>query len=125
MKLTLFFKNMKQTPALDSRIVEKSEYLSRFFDGSFEVQWYCYAKPGLHKADVCVIGPQYRYRASASSENLYKCLDLVLMKMTKQLHKSKEKKRDKIHKSAVKKNQLIYLFKDEKSIRKNKEDKAS
>ncbi len=125
MKLTLFFKNIKHTPALDSRIEEKSQHFSKYFDGMFEVQWYCYAKTGTHVTNVCLIGAGYRYRASATSENLYKSFDLVLEKMMRQLQKRKEKVRDRIHKSAEKKSQLLYLFKEEGSIRRNKEEKVS
>lgn len=125
MKLTLFFKNIKHTPALDSRIEEKSQHFSKYFEGSFEVQWYCYAKTGTHVTNVCLIGSGYRCRASASADNLYKSFDLVLDKMMKQLQKRKEKVRDRIHKGAARKTQLLYLFKEEETIRKRKEDKAS
>lgn len=125
MKVTVFFKNIKHTPALDSRIEEKSLHFSKYFDGGFEVQWYCYAKLGVHITNLCVIGAGYRFRASAESDNLYKTFDLVLDKMEKQLLKRKEKTRDRIHKNANKKSQLLYLFTEEKNIRKNKEDKAS
>jgi len=101
MKLTLFFKNIDHTPALDYRIEQKSEHLSKFFDGGFEVQWYCYAKTGFHSADICVIGPRYRLRATASDDNLYKCLDQVVDKMEKQLHKRKDKIREKIHRQKL------------------------
>lgn len=125
MKLTLFFKNIKHTAAIDSRIEEKSQNFSKYFEGGFEVQWYCYAKTGTHVTNICLIGPGYRCRATAASENLYKSFDLVFEKMTRQLQKRKEKVRDRIHKGAARKNQLIYLFKEEENIRKNKEDKAS
>lgn len=125
MKLTLFFKNIKHTAAIDSRIEEKSQNFSKYFEDGFEVQWYCYAKTGTHVTNVCLIGAGYRCRASAQSDNLYKSFDLVLDKMMRQLQKRKEKVRDKIHKGAARKSQLIYLFKEEENIRKTKEDKAS
>ena len=125
MKLTLFFKNIKHTPALDSRIEEKSQHFSKYFDGMFEVQWYCYAKTGTHITNVCLIGAGYRCRASASSDNLYKSFDLVLEKMLRQLQKRKEKVRDRIYKGADRKNHLLYLFKDEGNIRRIKDEKVS
>lgn len=125
MKLTLFFKNIKHTPAIDSRIEEKSQHFSKYFKGSFEVQWYCYAKTGTHVTNICLIGEGYRCRATASSENLYKSFDIVLEKMMRQLQKRKEKSRDKIHKGSSRKNQVIYLFEDKHNLRKIKEDKAS
>lgn len=125
MKLTLFFKNIKHTPALDSRIEEKSQHFSKYVDGVFEVQWYCYAKTGTHVTNVCLIGSGYRCRASASSDNLYKSFDLVLDKMLRQLQKRKEKFKNKIHRGATRKSHLLYLFKEEGNIRRNREDKAS
>jgi putative sigma-54 modulation protein len=125
MKLTLFFKNIKHTPALDSRIEEKSQHFAKYFDGMFEVQWYCYAKTGTHVTNICLIGSGYRCRASATSDNLYKSFDLVLDKMMRQLQKRKEKFRDRIHRGTSRKSQLLYLFKDEGNIRRTKEDKAS
>lgn len=125
MKLTLFFKNIKHTAAIDSRIEEKSQHFSKYFEGMFEVQWYCYAKAGTHITNVCLIGSGYRCRASAASDNLYKSFDLVLDKMLKQLQKRKEKVRDRTHKGTTRKSQLLYLFKDEGSIRRIKDDKAS
>jgi len=102
MKLTLFFKNIDHTPALDYRIEQKSEHLAKFFEGGFEVQWYCYAKAKSgHSADICVIGPKYRLRATASDDNLYKCLDQVVDKMEKQLHKKKDIIREKIHRQKL------------------------
>jgi putative sigma-54 modulation protein len=116
MKMTLFFKNIKHTPALDYRIEQKSELLSKYFEGNFEVQWYCYTKTKEHSADVCIIAPRFRYRASASSENLYKCLDEVIQKLERQLVKKKEILRDKIHrgkKNTLKQNRIIELFNEE------------
>ncbi len=125
MKLTLFFKNIKHTPAIDSRIEEKSQSFAKYFEGNFEVQWYCYAKTGTHVTNVCLIGAGFRCSASATSDNLYKSFDLVLEKMVRQLQKRKEKVRDRIHKGATRKGQLIYLFTEEENIRKTKDDKAS
>lgn len=127
MKLTLFFKNIKHTPSIDHRIEQKSEHLSKYFNGGFEVQWFCYTKLGVHSADVCVIGPKYRYRASAASENLYKCFDLVMDKLEKQLYRKKEKVRDRIHrgKNSSKQQQIIQLFKEENRVREIIDDEAS
>ena len=100
MKLTLCFKNISHTPALDFRIEQKSQHLSKYFEGNFEVQWYCYAKGVNHTADVCVIGPHYRLRASAKEDSLYKCLDEVVEKLERQLDKRKDQLRNKLHRGA-------------------------
>jgi len=125
MKLTLFFKNIKHTPALDSRIEQKSGYLSKYFEGGFEVQWYCYAKTGVHIADVCVIASKHRYRASAKADNLYKCLDMVMDKVEKQLYRDKDKRSERTHRKGTDKNKVVYLFKEEGKIRKTREEEAS
>lgn len=110
MKIVSSFKHLEHTPALDQKIESKSQKLKKYFDGNFEVQWTCFVRDdGAHCAEIKLLGPSFEYHAAAHSETLYKSLDLVLNKIEKQIHKRKDKWRNKIsqkHQGSVKE-QLI------------------
>ncbi|MBF0312573.1 MAG: ribosome-associated translation inhibitor RaiA [Oligoflexia bacterium] len=97
MKVTISFKNLEHTPALDEKIRQKSERFQKFLDGHTDVHWTCHVKEGSHCADLRISGSTFQYNASAESDNLYKCLDLAIHKIEKQLNKKKEKWKNKIH----------------------------
>lgn len=91
MKVTISFKHLDHTPSLDERIHEKSERLSKYFDGKSHIKWNCSVKEGTHYAEIDLSGPNYSYHATASSDNLYKSFDLVVAKIERQVQKKKEK----------------------------------
>ncbi|MBL6988720.1 MAG: ribosome-associated translation inhibitor RaiA [Bacteriovoracaceae bacterium] len=106
MKLKITFKHLEHTPSLDEKIREKSKKLEKYLDSSAVLNWTCFVKDGHHYAEVDVHNLHYDFHATANSDNLYKTLDLVIAKLTKQLSKKKEKVKDKIHK---KKNPLVIM----------------
>lgn len=92
MKIVSSFKNMEHTESLDEKVHSKSQKLHKYFEGNFDVHWTCYVREdGAHCADIKVSGPNFEYHASAYSDSLYKTLDLVISKITKQVQKKKEK----------------------------------
>lgn len=91
MKVTISFKHLEHTPSLDERIHEKSEKLSKYFEGKSHIKWNCSVKEGSHYAEIDLSGPNFNYHATASSDNLYKSFDLVVAKIEKQLQKKKDK----------------------------------
>ncbi|MFZ4712393.1 MAG: ribosome hibernation-promoting factor, HPF/YfiA family [Bacteriovoracaceae bacterium] len=100
MKITIAFKHLNHTEALDNRIKEKTQKLQKFFNGSFEVQWTCFVKDGEHIADVKLIGSNFEYFACAKSNSLYKTIDMAVNKLEAQVSKKKSKWRDHIHHEA-------------------------
>jgi putative sigma-54 modulation protein len=98
MKVTISFLHLEHTPALDERIHEKSQKLNKYLNGKTHLKWSCSVKEGQHLADVTLIGPQFEYRASGTSDNLYKTIDIVMDKIEKQLSKRKDKIRSRIKK---------------------------
>mgnify|MGYP001627223797 CR=1 FL=1 len=99
MNITITFKHLDHTPALDERIREKSLKLEKFFGGQFSVDWVCWCdERGEHWAEVKVTGLQ-ECVAKAHSESLYKSLDLVMEKALRQLEKQKSKLRNRLHKA--------------------------
>ena len=98
MKITITFKHLEHTPALDQRIHEKSEKLAKFFDGNFKVHWTCWCdEKGEHWAEVRILGQPQECFAKASSENLYKAFDLVTDRIERQLERHKSKLRNRLH----------------------------
>jgi putative sigma-54 modulation protein len=97
MKLTISFKNIEHTPALDAQIKSKSEHFWKYFEGAVEVQWVCWINNGQHYSEIKFWGPNCHYFATAHSPNLYKSFDLVVEKLEKQIIKKKEKYKDKLH----------------------------
>ena len=101
MKITTCFRHLEHTPALDTRIHEKSFHLNKFFSGNFEVQWYCFAKDKKQVADICVIGNGFKLHASAESDSLYKSFDLVVDKVETQMRKLKDKLHHRLGRDSV------------------------
>ncbi|MDD0853824.1 ribosome-associated translation inhibitor RaiA [Halobacteriovorax sp. GB3] len=91
MKVTISFRHLDHTPALDERIHEKSKKLEKFLGGRSNIRWSCYVKQGNHYAEVELTGPNYSYHAAAHTDSLYKSIDKVMTKIEKQLQKKKEK----------------------------------
>jgi putative sigma-54 modulation protein len=100
MKLTISFKHLKHTPALDERIQQKSEHFEKFFQGNIHVQWFCWVQDNHHWAEVKIHGPKFDFFAKASADNMYKSLDLVVEKIERQFEKQKSLRRNKIHNDA-------------------------
>jgi putative sigma-54 modulation protein len=97
MKLKISFKHLEHTPALDQRIREKSEKFEKYFQGNTTVQWFCWVQNDEHWAEIKVHGPKFEFFAKASADNMYKCFDLVVEKMERQIEKQKDLKRNKMH----------------------------
>ena len=117
MKIISTFKNLEHTEALDEKIQKKSEKLKKYFEGNFEVYWTCYVRDdGAHCADVKLLGPSFEYHASAHSDTLYKTLDLALNKIETQVHKKKDKWKNRIsqkHSPSVREQQIVAGESDE------------
>ncbi|MEH0860679.1 MULTISPECIES: ribosome hibernation-promoting factor, HPF/YfiA family [unclassified Halobacteriovorax] len=96
MKVTVSFRHLEHTPALDERIHEKSEKIAKYLDGNLHLKWSCEVRDGReHYAEIEVLGPGFDFHAEAHSENLYKTIDLAVAKIEKQVQKKKEKMRNR------------------------------
>jgi putative sigma-54 modulation protein len=119
MKITISFLHLEHTPALDSRIKEKSEKLSKYFKDKGTMKWSCYVKNGKHYAEVNYHASHYEYHATANSDDMYHTIDIVMEKVEKQIYKDKEKY-NKIHR----KNSEIVILDPEKAWTDHDEDAA-
>jgi putative sigma-54 modulation protein len=97
MKLTISYKNVKHSEAVEDRIKEKTYKLEKYLGPDTVVKWTCYSKDHTHWAEILVFGQTFEYHAKAHHENLYKSFDLVTAKIYKQLSKKKELWKNKIH----------------------------
>jgi putative sigma-54 modulation protein len=97
MKLTISFKHLKHSDALDTKIKEKTEKLEKYFQGNTSVHWVCWVHENEHWAEIKVHGPKFDFFAKASSDNMYKTLDLCIEKMERQVERQKDIKRNKLH----------------------------
>lgn len=109
MKVTITFLHLDHTPALDERIQEKTQKLSKYFNGGDHIKWTCYVKNNEHYAEVLIHGPKLNYHAVAHSDCLYKTLDMAAKKLEKQVSKQKSKIKNKIHRNNGKNGGLVIL----------------
>lgn len=97
MNLKIVFKNLEHTEALDSKIRDKVETLSRFFEEKIDITWTCSVSDHHQRSDVHLIGPKIDIHADAQAQSLYETFDMAIHKVEKQLQKIKEKRSDKMH----------------------------
>lgn len=88
MNLTLTFKHIEHTPALDEKIREKAAKLEKYLDGNMNVKWTCTVKGELQTSEIEVTGHKGPpFFASSTADNLYKTLDDVVQKVSRQIRK--------------------------------------
>lgn len=119
MKLKISFKHLDHTPALDERILEKSQKFEKFYKGNVDVQWICWVHEEKHWAEVKVHGPKFDFFAKAHADNMYKSLDLVVEKIERQFEKQKGQKKNRIQEAS---NQSLKYLEIQKQI--NEEEKV-
>ncbi|MBT3982955.1 MAG: ribosome-associated translation inhibitor RaiA [Bacteriovoracaceae bacterium] len=107
MEIKISFKHLEHTEALDERIKEKTQKLEKWFEGMTSSHWTCSVEKGDHIAEVKIVGPHFDYHASAKSDSLYKCLDLAVAKLEKQLGKKKDKWKNHIHHKHEEKTEFV------------------
>ncbi len=105
MKITISFLHLEHTQSLDERIREKSEKLAKYCEDKGTMKWHCFVKNGVHYAEATYHNQKFEYHAKASSDSLYKTIDLVIDKLEKQISKKKDKY-NKIHRE---KTELVVL----------------
>lgn len=75
---------MEHTPALDEKIREKSEKLKKYLSPNAEVSWVCWVENSDQIAEIKIHDKKHDFIAKASSDDLYKALDLVISKISNQ-----------------------------------------
>jgi ribosomal subunit interface protein len=97
MKVSIAYKNVKHSKAVEERIQEKSQHFDKYLDGKFEMKWVCNFNEGFYSVEFNLHGPHIHFMARAKNKNFYKCLDLVTDKVEKQVLKQKDRWKNPIH----------------------------
>lgn len=128
MKLKISFKHLDHSASLDERIREKSEKLEKYFQGNIQIQWTCWVDESKQWAEIKVHGPKFDFFAKASSDSLYKSLDLAIDKIERQVEKKKDIRRNKIHldhKDSIKNKEIKKIIHDEEEFARKYFDEKS
>lgn len=109
MKLEMNFHQLESTPAIKEMIEHKSQKLSKFFEGSFDLKWTLKTDKEGHHSHAILAGRGFTLNADSTRDDLYKTFDDVVGKLEKQLLKKKNIAKDHIHR----KREEITLTEDE------------
>jgi putative sigma-54 modulation protein len=103
MLVTITGKHIEITDAIRAHIEEKASKLPRYFNSVSQVEVILEGNTGVvQNVEVIVSAEHYPdVIAREQGEELYACIDLVMHKVERQLHKIKEKQRDKKHPNAA------------------------
>jgi putative sigma-54 modulation protein len=83
--VNIIFRHMEHTPALDQIIHEKSAKLTKWLGSSLDIKWICWIEGTDHCAEVKIKNAHEEFFAKASTDDLYKTIDLVIQKIHNQL----------------------------------------
>lgn len=85
MKCSITFKNFEHTEALDEKIREKSDKLTRLLGNEATINWTCWIEKNDHVAEVKLKNKSDLFVAKAESDSLYKTMDLIIEKLNNQI----------------------------------------
>ncbi len=97
MVVTISYRHLDPSPAIEEKIQQKVVRLKKFFHGNFNVDWTCSVDNDLHHSEVQISGDHFSFHASAERDNLYKTIDDAMDKIERQMAKKNGMQKDKIH----------------------------
>ena len=97
MKVTISFRNIKSSEAVEQKIRDKCEKIGKFFNDQISIKWTSHFNEGRYHSEAKVFGPKFQYHAHSHSDNMYKAFDLLAEKLSKQIQNKKEMWKNKIH----------------------------
>lgn len=86
MNVTISFRNMEHTQALDELIQSKSQKFAKWFSANADIKWTCWVEGSEHVCEVKILDHNKEFFAKAESDDLYKSIDLVKSKIQNQLN---------------------------------------
>ena len=99
MTVNMSFKQMDASDAIRTYASEKSERLTKYFNGRINVNWNFSVEKQLHVAHCHLIGNNMDYFAQAETESLHASVDTVIDKIERQIRKHKEIVKDHLHRN--------------------------
>lgn len=94
MKITTTFRHMDPSEALRAYVEEKFGKLERFDDKIVEVHCVLSARREAHRVEVTLQVAGATLRADVESEGMYGSIDLAVDKLSRQLKRHREKRKD-------------------------------
>lgn len=85
MNLTISFRQLDHTEAIEAKIREKAEKLLKHLSPDAEIQWTCRTQGRNQSSHVQVTDAGKSYFVKSADENLYKTFDDVIYKLRRQL----------------------------------------
>lgn len=91
MKYDFVFKHMNTSEAVVEYVEEVMEKLHKFEMKPVHAHWVFSVQRHEHTAEVILTGPQIRFQAKATADDMYNAVDMALTKVGKQLAKKKSR----------------------------------
>lgn len=85
MKLDITFRHLEHTPALDEKIREKIDRVAKKLGPSAHYHWTSWVEHESHISTLLIKDGGKDFFARASSDDLYKTIDLTIKKIENQL----------------------------------------
>ncbi len=98
MELNITYRHLESSENIKNKIETKVGKLKKYFGGKIYVDWVCSYEASEHSVEANIKHDAFLINASASDENLYKAIDLVIDKLEKQIQKKKDLLKSRIHK---------------------------
>ena len=97
MNLNISYRHTDSSPAVNERIEEKINHLSKFFEDQIKVDWVCSVQKERHRSEANVHAGHWHFHAEDESDSLYKTIDNVISKLERQLGDKDAQVKDKLH----------------------------
>ena len=97
MNITIAYKSMESSPAVEEKIKEKCHRLEKYFKGAFHVDWTCHVEKDNHISEVYVSAAHHKFHAHSEKDSLYKTIDDAIEKLEKQMARESSQEKEKIH----------------------------
>lgn len=110
MKMSMSFKNVRNSARLEAVIQEKTQKIAKFFNGKTEVFWTLTKGSRGVSIDIKVHGPSFSYHANSLTDNPYKGVDEAIGKIERQVKRKKDMTKNRIHRGKGAKGADILAF---------------
>ena len=99
MLFTISGKHIEITEAIKKHAEEKASKLPKYYDGINQVEVVIEESPGGNTSVQMIARGEHRrvFVVSETGEDAYKCIDIAVHKLERQLKKKKEKERNNKH----------------------------
>ena len=90
MNLTVSFRHLESSPAIEKQIESKAQHLKKYLHDDFNVNWVCSVDGHMHASDVNISSRSGVFHARAEDSNMYKTLDQCIHKIERQISKKSD-----------------------------------